>query len=141
MAGDFSGVFVKMHGKLHGLPKKVLPFSVIIAFCENPAVGCLPVFFSRQGSTSLFYRKGHKAKMNIILSGFVLPFRVNFENLLSDCTLLPSLLFSLEFIDQFIAALNAVSIELIEHDCLTALLVQIPKFPFIIESIDIREAG
>ena len=37
--GGFSGVFVKMHGKLHGLPKKMLCFAVIIAFCENPPGG------------------------------------------------------------------------------------------------------
>jgi hypothetical protein len=30
--------FAKMHGKLHGLPKKVLYFSVIIAFCQNLVV-------------------------------------------------------------------------------------------------------
>ena len=33
-----------MHGKLNGLPKKVLYFSVIIAHCVTPAVGCLPVY-------------------------------------------------------------------------------------------------
>jgi len=39
---QFSAGFDETHGKLHGLPKKVLIFPMFIAFRHTPAVGCLP---------------------------------------------------------------------------------------------------
>jgi hypothetical protein len=40
--GSFYGLLGNMLGKLHGRPKKVLKFTVVIAYCQSPAVDCLP---------------------------------------------------------------------------------------------------
>jgi hypothetical protein len=39
--GGFYGLLTRCHGKLHGQPKKVFKFTVIIAYRQSPAVDCL----------------------------------------------------------------------------------------------------